>query len=89
MTEIIRAIYEQGQLRPLDPLTLSDGQEIRLAVLSEREQAQSALADILPPIDVEQTPEVDETAMLTTIDAAMRGAPSVSEALLDERREGP
>ncbi len=89
MTEIIRAIYEQGQLRPLDPLALSDGQEIRLAVLSDREQARSVLADILAPIDIEQTPEVDETAMLATIDAAMRGTPPVSEALLDERREGP
>lgn len=56
-------------------------------VLSEREQARAALTDILAPINAEQAPEVDETAALASIDAAMRGTPPVSEALLDERRE--
>ena len=31
MAEIMRAVYKHGQLRPLDPLALTDGQEIRLA----------------------------------------------------------
>lgn len=87
MAEMIRAIYEQGRLRPLDPLALRDGQEIRLAVLTEREQARLALADKVAPIDAEQMPEVDETAVLASIDAAMRGTPPVSGALLDARRE--
>jgi predicted DNA-binding antitoxin AbrB/MazE fold protein len=53
MAAIIRAVYEHGQLRPLDPLALSDGQEIRLAILSEQERVRSALADMLAPVNVE------------------------------------
>ena len=89
MAEIIRAVYEQGRLRPLDPLPLTDGQEICLAVLSEREQARSALADMLAPVDTESAAEVDEAALVATIDAALQGQPPVSDAILDERREGP
>ena len=92
MAETIRAIYEQGQLRPLEPLNLSDGQEVRLAVLSEQEQARLALAEGLAPVEAEPPTgmdEVDEAAILATIDAALRGAPPVSDAILDERREGP
>ena len=89
MAEIIRAVYEHGQLRPLDPLTLADGQEICLAVLSEREQMRSVLADMLVPVDAEPAAEVDEAAVVATIDAAMQGKPPVSEAILDERRQGP
>jgi predicted DNA-binding antitoxin AbrB/MazE fold protein len=44
MAQIIRAVYEHGQLRPLDPLALTDGQEVHLAILSEQEQVRSALA---------------------------------------------
>jgi predicted DNA-binding antitoxin AbrB/MazE fold protein len=89
MAEIIRAVYEQGRLRPLDPLPLTDGQEICLAVLSEREQARAALADLLAPVDTEPAAEVDEAALVATIDAALQGQPPVSDAILDERREGP
>ena len=89
MAEIIRAVYEHGQLRPLDPLTLTDGQEIRLAILSEQEQARSALADMLAPVNAEPAAEMDEAALVATIDAALQGQPPVSEVLLAERHEGP
>ena len=89
MAEIIRAVYEHGQLRPLDPLALTDGQEIRLAILSEREQARSALADMLAPVNAEAADEMDEAALAATIDAALQGTPPVSEVLLAERLEGP
>ncbi len=89
MSTIIRAVYEQGKLRPLDPLALSDGQEIRLSILSEREQARAALADMLAPVNVESAPEMDEADVFAAIDAALCGKPPVSDAILDERREGP
>jgi predicted DNA-binding antitoxin AbrB/MazE fold protein len=89
MAEIIRAVYEHGQLRPLDPLTLTHGQEIRLAILSEREQVRSALADMLAPVNAEAADEMDEAALAATIDAALQGTPPVSEVLLAERLEGP
>ena len=89
MAEIIRAVYEHGQLRPLEPLALTDGQEIRLAILSQQEQARSAVADMLAPVNAEPAEELDEAAMVATIDAALQGTPPVSEVLLAERREGP
>jgi predicted DNA-binding antitoxin AbrB/MazE fold protein len=92
MAEIIRAVYEHGQLRPLDPLTLTDGQEIRLAIPSEQEQVRSALADMLAPVHAEAADEMDEVALAATIDAALQGTQGtlpVSEVLLAERLEGP
>ena len=89
MAEIIRAVYEHGRLRPLDPAALIDGQEIRLAILSEQEQARWALAEMLAPVNAEPAEEMDEAALVTTIDVALQGQPPVSEVLLAERREGP
>ena len=92
MAETSRAVYERGQLRPLEPLALRDGQEVRLAILSERAQARSALADVLSPVAAGPTTEadeVDETAILAAIDVESCGAPSMSDAIVDERREGP
>jgi predicted DNA-binding antitoxin AbrB/MazE fold protein len=89
MVDIIRAVYEHGQLRPLDPLDLIDGQEIRLAILSEQEQVRSALEELLAPINAESADEMDEAALVATIDAALQGALPLSEVLLTERHEGP
>ena len=89
MAQIIRAVYEHGQLRPLDPLALTDGQEVHLAILSEQEQVRSALADILAPVNAEPADEMDEAALVATIDAALQGTSPVSEVLLTERHEGP
>ena len=89
MAQIIRAVYEHGKLRPLDPLALTDGQEIRLALLSEQEQVRAALADLVAPVNAEPADELDEAALVATIDVALQGTPPVSEVLLTERHEGP
>ena len=89
MPEVIRAIYEKGRLRPLDPLSLTDGQEISLAILSEREQVRTALADILTPMVAEPGEALDEVADMAMIDEELRGSVSISDAILEERREGP
>ncbi len=87
----VRAIYEHGQLRLLDPVDLAEGQEIQLVIVSERDRAQAALGNML----VQDTPDValdeavDEAALLAEIDAAMKGKPGVSDVILEERREGP
>ena len=73
MAQIIRAVYEHGHLRPLDRLALIDGQEIRLAILSEQEEVRSALADLPAPVNAEPADEMDEAALVATIDAALQG----------------
>lgn len=35
MSEIMVAVYENGVLRPLNPVTLTEGQTVRLRVVSE------------------------------------------------------
>jgi len=47
MVQAVRAVYEQGRLRLLDPVSLIDGQEIHVMLLSERERARVALDDLL------------------------------------------
>ena len=88
MAEILRVVYKHGRLRPLDPLALTDGQEIRLTILSQQEQVRSALADLLAPVNAEPADEIDEAVLVATIDAALQGTPPVSEVLLAERQEG-
>ncbi len=87
----VRAIYEHGQLRLLDPVDLVEGQEIQLLIVSERERAQAALGNILvqnaPDVALDEA--VDEAALLAEIDASMKGKPGVSDVILEERREGP
>ena len=89
MAQLIRAIYEQGLLRPLDPVNLTDGQEIRLALLSEREQIRFALADLLAPPGATLLAPINEGALAARLDVDLAGSVSVSDAILEERREGP
>lgn len=87
----VRAVYEHGHLRLLDPVDLTEGQEIQLMIVSERERARVALGDILvhydPNAELDET--VDEAALLAEIDADTKGKPTISDAILEERREGP
>ncbi|MEP7284373.1 MAG: antitoxin family protein [Chloroflexota bacterium] len=90
----VRAIYERGHLRLLDPVDLTEGQEIQLLIVSERERARAVLADILladdSGLEVEET--MDEAALFAEIDAnttTMQGKPTISDAIIEERREGP
>lgn len=89
MADLIRAVYEQGRLRSLDPVRLTDGQEIRLAILSEREQVRLALTDLLQPEVKASVEDIDEAALFALLDAELQGNVAVSDAILEERRAGP
>lgn len=86
MSDVIRAVYEMGQLRPLEPLSLTDGQEVFLAILSERTRMRAALGGILAPASTEPEDTLDEAAIVAMIDAELRGSVSVSDAILEECR---
>jgi len=86
----IRAIVEDGKLRPLEPVDLVEGQEIQVTILTERERAIAALGDLLvkaPPRDDDD--DFDEEALMKEIEDAFRGQPPLSETIIEERREGP
>ena len=48
MTETVTAVYENGLLRPLEPLDLHEQQRVRIQVLPEKGEGQEELHD---PID--------------------------------------
>ena len=92
MGQAVRAIYEQGRLRLLDPVDLAEGQEIQLLLIaSERELTRAALRDIVVHYDpdAELDEVVDEAALLAEIDADTKGKPAISDAIIEERQEGP
>jgi predicted DNA-binding antitoxin AbrB/MazE fold protein len=89
VVQALRAVYEQGRLRFLEPVNLAEGQEIQVVILSERERVQSALENELVHYGAQPDDDVDEAALQAEIDAVMQGKPSVSDAIIDERREGP
>lgn len=89
MTAPIRAVYEDGKLRPLVPVDLAEGQEVEIAILPAEDPALAALGDLIvaySPIDL---PELDEEALQREIDEACKGTPPASEAIIEERRNGP
>ena len=88
MSQPIRAIYNGGQLRLLEPVNLAEGQEIQLVILSNREQVRAALGDLLVEIpDIAQ--DIDEASLAQEIENGFRGQSPLSESIIQERREGP
>ncbi len=89
MGQSVRAIYEQGRLRLLDPVNLTEGQEIELVIMSERERAHAALDDLLVRFEPDAGSEMDEARLVAELDAMLQGIPPVSDTIIRERREGP
>jgi predicted DNA-binding antitoxin AbrB/MazE fold protein len=88
VSQPIRAIYSDGQLRLLEPVDLTEGQEIQLMILSDDERVLAALGDLLVEIP-DQTGELDEDALLREIEEGFRGQPPLSDTIIEERRRGP
>jgi predicted DNA-binding antitoxin AbrB/MazE fold protein len=90
MAELIRAVYEHGRLRLLDPVNLAEGQQIRVAIHADREQVRMALTDMLAPVTPVLDDDVDEAAIAAMIDEELgHGNVSLSDAIIEERRAGP
>jgi predicted DNA-binding antitoxin AbrB/MazE fold protein len=91
MSQAIRAIYEDGHLRLLDPVELTEGAEVKITILSERAAIIAALGDLIVPAPVVADEDFDEEAAMRLIHEELRagGYPSASEYIIQERREGP
>ena len=87
MSQPVRAVYQNGQIHLLEPVDLVEGQEIQLLILSDRERVLSALGDLV--VDVAPNADViDEEALLQEIREAFGGELSLSDIIIEERREG-
>jgi predicted DNA-binding antitoxin AbrB/MazE fold protein len=87
MEHRVRAVYEQGYLRLLEPIDLQEGDEVSLLILPENEQTRWLLKDLLVSTN-EPLDEIDDDTLQQQIDAATRGV-SLSDAVIEDRREGP
>lgn len=88
MAQPIRAVYNEGWLRLLDPVNLVEGEQIQVTILSERDQVMVALGDmVVQPSDFED--DIDEAELARVIEEGFRGQPPLSETIIQERREGP
>lgn len=84
----IRAIYEKGHLRLLDPVDLAEGQEVHVEILSERERVIQALGDLIArQPEVEMDTSEDDLPAQAEIDEALRGTRPLSEIIIEERQE--
>ncbi len=55
MSKVIRVKYEKGVLKPLEPLRLREGEEIRIQVLPEE------FPELVDKVSVEVSEDVDKT----------------------------
>jgi predicted DNA-binding antitoxin AbrB/MazE fold protein len=89
MSQPIRAVYKSGQLWLLDPVHLTEGQEICVLILSEEEQVRAALGDLVVPCSATAEDEVDEEALAREVEEGFQGQLPLSDTILEERRAGP
>jgi predicted DNA-binding antitoxin AbrB/MazE fold protein len=90
MTQRIRAIYHDGQLRLLEPVNLAEGAEVTVSItlpMSEDEVMRQALGDSVQWHD----PDYDDNAwvedMADEIDRAFQGEPPLSQIIIEDRGE--
>jgi predicted DNA-binding antitoxin AbrB/MazE fold protein len=89
MSQPIRAVYKGGQLWLLDPVHLTEGQEIRVLILAEEDRVRAALGDLVIPLAALAGADADEEALARDIEEGFHGQPPLSDTILAERRAGP
>ena len=90
MLQTITAIYEQGRLRPLQPLNLRENETVQIQLLTARSEVEAALMALanagllrLAPLTAEQLDVTDEQRLEAA--QALGEAGPVSELILQDR----
>jgi predicted DNA-binding antitoxin AbrB/MazE fold protein len=89
ISQSIRAVYQDGYLRLLEPIDLAEGEEIRVMILTETDQVRAALGDLVVSVSEIVGDDVDVPALLNDIWTATQGIPSVSLTIVEDRLNGP
>lgn len=93
----IRAIYEDGKLRLLDPIILKEGQRVDIQLELSAETEHDMLKKVLLDLDIQwadpaaivDDDQRDDEALMREISVGTRGLPPLSEIIIQERRESP
>lgn len=84
---LVRAIYQNGNLRLLDEVELKDGQEVQLQIVEKPTSTQELISDLLATFDYELD-NFDEEAIQSDLDSVMAGKRPLSEIIIEARRDG-
>lgn len=86
MALAVRAIYENGHLRLLDPVDLPEGQPVMVSIdpQNEREALKAILGDMVIWLDTSDAWVED---MADEIDRAFQGEPPLSQYIIEDRGE--
>jgi len=82
----IRAVYKNGQLQPLDPVELQEGEEVQIQIVKPEVRWVDGVADMLVTFD-EVTEAIDEVTLQAQLDAALKGKRPLSEIIIEDRYE--
>lgn len=66
MGRTIKAVYERGALRPLEPLELEEGKRVQIQIVTARQRAEDVLeraARVLDGLSPEDQAEVERIAL--------------------------
>lgn len=85
----VRAIYENGHLRLLDPVSLEAGQQVTITIepVTEQQVLRETLGDLVRWADPTNDPNAWVEAEAEAIDTAFQAATPLSQYILEERGE--
>ena len=97
MSQAIRAIYEDGHLRLLDPVELAEGEYVDVTIaptkaesLTDDQRMRAALANSVRfPTPRQKGEEIEPEWIPLQLKNWQEGQLTASEYIIQERREGP
>ncbi len=88
MPQSVRAVYDNGALRLLDEVQLTEGQQVYVEILSEKERVRAALGDLVTDIPDPGGEEIDEAALRCLKRSSRNGAVGFELVLLRQQCAG-
>lgn len=85
--ETVRAIYKDGQLHLLDRVSLNEGQQVNIAILSNRDRIRAILKDQVDEANEDMMDDLDLERLRREVEEGFKGVRSLSEIIIEERGE--
>jgi predicted DNA-binding antitoxin AbrB/MazE fold protein len=83
--QTIRAIYEDGQLRLLDRVSLHEGEQVNITILSNRDRIRAILKDQVDEANEGMMDDLDLERLRREVEEGFKGVRSLSEIIIEER----
>lgn len=80
MSQRVEAVYEQGVLRPLEPVSLEESQRVQLTIQTSLELVDPAVGGLLESIRA----EVEAMKSIPTIDEVQRALSTIPGSLVED-----